>query len=159
MNHKELLSKLMQYFDRGTTDTKLSGYYSKKQRQLIDKYCLMGTDDVNEMVGKAGFIDRNGRYYPVRDLLENKEIEENTDIFHEDWARMYLDVIGRGGDEANPVLVLVRELGMGMVYETFDDNWDLELNLYTDHPSDIQKEHFNELNRLWLGSRLKKKGR
>ncbi len=142
----------------------IKSYLSKinaEKEKIISEYYLNGTDDINEMVGKVGFIDNDGRFYPVRVVIENREQAKNMDIIsHESWARMYLRyILKRSSNISNPVGVLIQNFGMGMVYETFDDNGGLELCFLADKASDIQRKHFDELNRLWLGSRLKRKGR
>ncbi len=145
MDNKGIFSKLRQHFGKQTSDSKKIDNYLEEHREIINKYCLLGTDDVNKMVGKVGFIGPDGRYFPVRPMgLTYSDFQEGM-MTHTVWAIKYLQVIYQKGDNIfNPVDILIRKYRMAMISEIIHDDGkcSLEMVCYNDEPTESQVNSF-----------------
>ena len=88
----------------------------KTDNKSID---FQGTYDIEKMIGKVGFIDTDGKYYPVRDIIYQRNDQNSDLITHDFWAEEYLHKIKKiTGNHSCPSNILIRKYHFAMIIES-----------------------------------------
>ena len=83
-----------------------------------EKYNFDGTYNIEDMIGKVGFIDKDGKYYPVRDIIYHRDDTKEDIITHDMWAQKYLSKIkNMTGNYSQPCKIIIRKYHFTMLIE------------------------------------------
>ena len=120
-------------------------------RNESEKYNFEGTYNMEDMIGKVGFIDEEGKYYPVRDIIYRRnEVKEGT-ITHDPWAQKYLREVKKlTGNYSQPSKIIIRKCHFAMIIEVQVTAYIiLAAESYQGKLTSKQEEALNRLNEYY----------